>query len=206
MVKIVLLFLALAVPVLSTLGVDVSALTNTFSCLKSSGYSFAIVRGYRSSGSVDPNVVTNIRNARAAGIPYVDVYLFPCVPCANPASQATALVNAIKGENYGTIWVDIEILSWSSSLTSNQQFITTLVNQLKSLGQTVGIYTSYYNWQTIVGVNWSGVSSLPLWYAHYDNNPSFSDFTAFGGWTRPSIKQYAGDVTVCSTGVDLNFY
>ena len=22
----------------------------------------------------------------------------------------------------------------------------------------------------------------PLWYAHYDNNPSFSDFTEFAGW------------------------
>jgi hypothetical protein len=24
--------------------------------------------------------------------------------------------------------------------------------------------------------------NMPLWYAHYDNNPSFTDFAAFGGW------------------------
>lgn len=33
-------------------------------------------------------------------------------------------------------------------------------------------------------------TSHPLWYAHYDNNPSFSDYPkyALGGWTTPSIK------------------
>ena len=31
-------------------------------------------------------------------------------------------------------------------------------------------------------------------YAHYDASPSFSDFVSFGGWTKPAIKQYAGDV------------
>lgn len=51
-------------------------------------------------------------------------------------------------------------------------------------------------------------TSKPLWYAHYDNNPSFSDYSkyAFGGWSTPSIKQYLGDTTLCSVGVDLNFY
>ena len=34
-------------------------------------------------------------------------------------------------------------------------------------------------------------------YPHYDNNPSFSDFEPFGGWSNPGVKQYAGDVTVC---------
>lgn len=30
-------------------------------------------------------------------------------------------------------------------------------------------------------------SSLPLWYPHYDNNPSFSDFQSFGGWSSPML-------------------
>ena len=34
-------------------------------------------------------------------------------------------------------------------------------------------------------------------YAHYDGNPSFSDFSSFGGWTSPHAKQYQGDVTAC---------
>lgn len=43
-------------------------------------------------------------------------------------------------------------------------------------------------------------------YAHYDGNPSFSDFRPFGGWSKPAIKQYAGDKTECGAGVDLNYY
>jgi hypothetical protein len=45
-----------------------------------------------------------------------------------------------------------------------------------------------------------------LWYAHYDDNPSFSDFAAFGGWAHPSIKQFAGTTSLCGAGVDKNFY
>lgn len=63
-------------------------------------------------------------------------------------------------------------------------------------------------WQTIFGGfnNCAGVASAPLWYAHYDNNPSFSDFAAFGGWKKPNIKQFQGDVTLCGAGVDKNYY
>lgn len=43
-------------------------------------------------------------------------------------------------------------------------------------------------------------------YAHYDNNPSFSDFEPFGGWSRPAIKQFAGDKSVCGAGIDENYY
>jgi hypothetical protein len=42
--------------------------------------------------------------------------------------------------------------------------------------------------------------------AHYDNNPSFSDFSPFGGWNQPAIKQYVGDAVVCGAGVDKNWY
>jgi GH25 family lysozyme M1 (1,4-beta-N-acetylmuramidase) len=193
------------VSVLATLGVDVSGLTENFSCLISSGYTFAIVRGYCNYGGVDPNLIRNLNNANSAGIGEVDVYFFPCVPCGSPASQAQALVNALSGQTYGYIWLDIEVYSWSSSQSSNQAFITTLINTLTNSGQRVGIFTNYNNWESIVGINWTGASSLPLWYANYDKNPSFSDFNPFGGWTSPLIKQYLGDQTVCGDGLNLNY-
>lgn len=77
----------------STVGVDVSQYISQWSCLKQNGVEFAIVRGklhslaltdlqgYQSGGHLDPNAAANVRNAKAAGIRYVDVYLFPCVPC-----------------------------------------------------------------------------------------------------------------------------
>ncbi len=51
-------------------------------------------------------------------------------------------------------------------------------------------------------------TKLPVWYAHYDNVASFSDWStvSFGGWSKPSMKQYQGDVTLCGCGVDKDFY
>lgn len=81
------------------------------------------------------------------------------------------------------------------------------MNHIKSKGKTVGIYASRYMWQTIFGsfTACTGVSSQQLWYAHYDNSASFSDFSAFGGWKSPHMKQYEGDVTLCGAGVDKNY-
>ena len=42
-------------------------------------------------------------------------------------------------------------------------------------------------------------------YPHFDNNPSFSDFKPFGGFTEPYIKQYMGVTDMCNTNVDLDY-
>jgi len=200
--------LAFVVCSFATMGADVSdALAQSdFQCLLNEGYSFAIPRGYQSLGQVDPNVVNNIQNARAAGFQNVDVYLFPCVSCGNPQQQITDLYNAISGQSYGMIWLDIEIYQWSSDQGANQNFISNMIAQGQNLTASLGIYTNLNNWSTIVGADWSGASSLPLWYAHYDGNQSFGDFTPFGGWNTPNIKQYQGDDTQCGYSIDDDWY
>jgi hypothetical protein len=57
-----------------------------------------------------------------------------------------------------------------------------------------------------IGGDSPAFADLPLWYAHYDNNPSFSDWRPFGGWSKPAIKQYQGTTSTCGASVDLNFY
>lgn len=54
--------------------------------------------------------------------------------------------------------------------------------------------------------NCAKFSDFPLWYAHYDGIPSFSDFKPFGGWTKPTIKQYKGTSSLCGASVDLNYH
>jgi GH25 family lysozyme M1 (1,4-beta-N-acetylmuramidase) len=104
------------------------------------------------------------------------------------------------------VWLDIEGSQyWSNSQSDNRNFFNGLVSELKRQGQTIGVYTSKSQWEPIMG-NWDGGSHYPLWYAHYDGEKSFSDFTPFGGWSSPNIKQYKGDATLCSSGVDLNWY
>ena len=71
---------ALVATAFATKGVDYSTLqsVSTHTCWKNNGVSIAIPRAYYSYGAFDPNGLTNVNNARAAGIPFVDIYMFPC--------------------------------------------------------------------------------------------------------------------------------
>ena len=196
-------------------GVDVSEPISEadWQCLESPGgqgpVQWASVRAYRSNGSTDPNAPSSIKNARAAGIKHVSAYIFPCVSCGNGAKQVNDTVAFLKssGATPDIYWYDVETYNWSSSLSSNQAFITDMITKGKALGIKAGIYTNYYNWQSIVGLNWSypAQQGLPLWYAHYDDSASFSDFAAFGGWSKPSVKQYEGDQSSCGVGIDYDY-
>ena len=56
-------------------GVDVSEPTSSsdFSCLKTNGFTFAIVRAFQSTGSPDPNAPGTINSAWSGGCTNVDV-------------------------------------------------------------------------------------------------------------------------------------
>jgi hypothetical protein len=195
------------------------------------GYSFAIIRVYQSFGAPDPNGPYTINDAWAGGMSYVDGYIFPCPTCGKSGAQQVAETisflenNGISlaksgepvknpgnntspsvGSVVGMLWADVEGTQyWSSDQNYNVAFIQDMVNEASRQGYNIGIYTNYYQWSPITG-NTAQFSYLPLWYAHYDGNPSFSDFFSFGGWSYPNIKQYAGDVNLCGAGVDKNYY
>ena len=200
---------------IATKGVDYSTAQSlaTHQCWKNNVISLAIPRAWRSQGDFDSNAIYNVRNARSAGIPYVDIYMFPCAG-KSAVNQVADLVSKMSGENYGQIWLDIETnpstgCGWSSYTgASNCQFVTDLVNAVKYHGRVPGIYSNYYMWESIMGSAGScpGLGNIPLWYAHYDGVASFSDWRNFGGWTKPNIKQYIGDTTLCGAGVDYSWY
>lgn len=58
-----------------------------------------------------------------------------------------------------------------------------------------------------MGLDWTypADQGLPLWYAHYDNSQTFSDYDVFGGWSKPAVKQYEGDKTSCGAGIDYDW-
>lgn len=201
---------------LSVNGVDLSTLTTAenFKCLKDQhNINFIVMRGYRSYASPDPNVIAVLKAAESAGIAVRDIYMFPCRG-KSPVSQADELVTHMGSTSFGTVWIDVETntspgCSWSqSSGADNCAFLEELVQELVKKGKKVGIYASHYMWQTIFGsaTACAKFSAHPLWYAHYDNVQSFSDFTEFAGWTKPYAKQYKGTTTLCNTGVDLNWH
>lgn len=116
----------------------------------------------------------------------------------------------------GTIWLDIETnpstgCSWTlGNNETNCQFIKKLVDEIQARGRSVGIYASHYMWLQILGAvdKCNIFTTIPIWYAHYDKVQSFDDWQTnkFGGWTVPTLKQYAGDSPICGFKVDLSYY
>eukprot|EP01094_Clydonella_sp_ATCC50884_P005210 TRINITY_DN14179_c0_g1_i1.p2 TRINITY_DN14179_c0_g1~~TRINITY_DN14179_c0_g1_i1.p2 ORF type:complete len:233 (-),score=78.97 TRINITY_DN14179_c0_g1_i1:104-775(-) len=211
---------ALVAPSLATSGFDLSYFQgqvsqSDFSCLKSNGYEFGIIQATAGTGGFNPYLGAVMKNAHAAGISNVDVYVFPDTK-QDPSSSMTTLYNQMKSAgalSKNMIWFDIEGSQyWSSSCSSNQQWLHTAINTMNSLyngcgvsGGCSAIYSSSSQWSPIMCGDTS-FSKYQLWYAHYDNNPSFSDFTPFGGWSHPSIKQYAGTTSICGTSIDKDYY
>lgn len=216
MIKLSTFFLCIVLVYHSTcfLGVDVSQLfsTSAYQCLKSNGYGFTIVRGYCSFGGLDHNAIQSLTNAKQAGM-ITDIYMFPCRgKSAN--DQVDQMIAGIPGNLYGMVWIDVETnespgCSWSGhDAASNCQFLMDTVNRIKSHGKHLGIYATAYMWQTIFGNRNAcpQAASQQLWYAHYDGSASFSDFSAFGGWTKPTIKQFQGTNSLCGASIDKNYY
>jgi len=194
----------------ATYGLDCSSGgcdSGCFGCLHSAAYNFAIVRGYESVGAVDPNVVSSVAAAWAGGMAHVDVYMFPCPTCGNPQGQVADCVNNLVQNDvtFGMLWLDIEGSQYWMDQGSNQQFFSGLVAQAQDMGVHLGVYTSYSQWNPIMGA-WDGGSGLPIWYANYDGAPNFNDWFAFAGWNTPAIKQYNGDVGACGFDIDQNWY
>ncbi|VDO88040.1 unnamed protein product [Haemonchus placei] len=205
--------------------------------MKSHGHSFFIGRVFRSNGAVDSQGIQNIKNARAGaynfriksvadenfkdfedfedfvagGIANVDGYIFPCLSSSCPSASkqiseaSTALKNA--GAKVGMLWLDIETYQWPSDHAKNRAFIEEMGKELTSLGYNWGVYSNYNNWQSIVGLDYTGMKGKQLWWATYNNEANFNNFKAFGGWTKPNIHQYNGDVSgPCSFSIDTNWY
>lgn len=67
------------------------------------------------------------------------------------------MISGLSGSNYGTIWIDVEVnpssgCSWASySHSSNCDYVVELINAIKGYGKTVGVYTSQYEWETVMG-------------------------------------------------------
>jgi GH25 family lysozyme M1 (1,4-beta-N-acetylmuramidase) len=197
-------------------GVDMAIWTSpspaSWSCMHTTGnYSFAIIEGFNGGRGVRSDMGSCTGNAWNAGFAHVDIYSFMCPGCGNSASSVSELVNTIRSQNarFGTIWLDIEDCSgcWGST-GDNVNFIQSLISEYQALGITIGIYTSQGEWSQVTG-NTHNWANLPLWYAHYDGSPSFSDFYPgyIGGWQAPAMKQFADSAgNACGVSVDRNWY
>jgi len=193
-------------------GVDVSepVSTSQFSCLNAANLTFAIVRAWHSTGTPDTSCPGTVAAAWAGGLAHVDVYMFPCYSCGDPSGQVQQAISYLQQNSvdYGMFWLDIEGAGeyWSNNEVANQNFFEALRDEVVASGATLGIYSSASQWGPIFGSGYTGGSGYPLWYAHYDGIPSFSDFESFGGWDAPNMKQFSDAGAKCGASYDINWY
>eukprot|EP01106_Pelomyxa_sp_JSP_P000846 TRINITY_DN1124_c0_g1_i5.p1 TRINITY_DN1124_c0_g1~~TRINITY_DN1124_c0_g1_i5.p1 ORF type:complete len:227 (-),score=69.32 TRINITY_DN1124_c0_g1_i5:182-862(-) len=198
-------------------GIDTATLfdATTWDCLRTTyGYERAVVRAYHSYGGVDTNAPVNLANIAAAGFPIADVYHFPCYGKAKtgelPASQQVSdMVKYLASTNstYATVWFDVEDnpstgCAWETDAANYQlncKFMGDLIAAGFQYNLKMGVYASSYMWSKIAGSTCTIASSqgVLLWYAHWDNVLAFTDFTPFGGWTTPTMKQYTDQLKLC---------
>eukprot|EP00356_Strombidium_inclinatum_P015821 CAMPEP_0170505334 /NCGR_PEP_ID=MMETSP0208-20121228/50507_1 /TAXON_ID=197538 /ORGANISM="Strombidium inclinatum, Strain S3" /LENGTH=145 /DNA_ID=CAMNT_0010786119 /DNA_START=107 /DNA_END=544 /DNA_ORIENTATION=- len=136
-------------------------------------FDFFIARIYKSNGKVDPVGIQNYRNAVEAGINTVHAYISPDFKKGDPHQQIWDAMDAIEKAGMvpnTNIWLDIEEYDWSDNQDDNREFIAAMVDCGSDLPPDVrmGIYTSYKNWDDIVGVDWTypAYHRMLLWYAH----------------------------------------
>ncbi|KAH3756076.1 glycoside hydrolase family 25 protein [Pelomyxa schiedti] len=192
--------------------------TSSYECLFSGGYRYAIMQAQTGhppgTGHYNPYIGENYHNAVSAGIYPVDVYIFPDYGL-DPAGQVNSTITSLFEDDVlyhdNMIWMDVEGTEyWIGTCDENIQFLHTVISTAEAmysdcgLKYCIGIYSSASQWSPIM-CDTTEFSSYPIWYAHYDNNPSFSDWKNFGGWTSPVMKQITGTTDLCGTQIDNDY-
>ncbi|RDW75720.1 hypothetical protein BP5796_06541 [Coleophoma crateriformis] len=211
--------------------VDISvAQSQSFWTCAAKTYKVVVIRGYQQAcgfgGKVDVNFLPSYQAAKAAGVPRVDAYLFPCtgtqpggVPCKTPQTQLNEFLAVIKNNKMAIshLWFDIEPTStasggpcnaWQLSAAANVALAKQWVALLQQSGYSWGIYANGNQWAGMFGSRSANIASqLPLWAVQADGKPGVDTVTTFmGGWTSAFAKQYKLDTTGCGGSVDLDSF
>jgi GH25 family lysozyme M1 (1,4-beta-N-acetylmuramidase) len=213
---------ALVAVVLASEGFDISGATcdgsswvsaTQFPCFASKGKTFTIIQAWQGGHGATNSIAYCAKQAHAAGL-QVSLYAYACPRCTGNTPAYSTFYNLVKnlakqGVSYTYLYFDIEECPpqqcWETSTQQNANFLGDAVAGAEAAGAKVGIYASSSQWSQLMGSNTS-FKNLPLWYAHYDASPSFSDFKSFGGWTKPHMKQYNDHSDVgCFSNVDVDY-
>lgn len=191
-------------------GVDVStALSSSeVSCMKSGhAVEYVCSRVYTEDCHSDSAALPTFKATHANHLDFQG-YHFPC-QSKSAQQQVDDSVAFLKhnGINATTIWLDIEKANWPSDTARNTKFISDLGGRYKSHGYDVGIYTAAWSWTPITGDTHSLSSHYRLWWPAYARvpDPSFKDFSPFGGWSKPALHQFRGNQNLCGANVDASW-
>ncbi len=165
-------------------------------------YTGVIVRGYLSSGMVDPNYVGNIKRLNSRHVNWW-LYMNPCFKCGNPVAQFNNLIAATTVRHKSIIVSVMDNQSWGSDVEKNREFLTNLTKEIKGQGYVTVIMTSKYSYEKIMGEGWADLCNLPLYYQSFDGKDNCDNFVPFCGWYQANGKIYENNFPACDIKFDV---
>lgn len=173
-------------------------------CLKKRGVRMAII-GTR--GNREAHFRAQVIACQDAGLA-VETYIY--LYFAEDAQlQTLDALKKMAGLGIRRVWMDVEGVPQGQGKTIAS--LADVEQLLRQAGYDVGIYTSQSKWPAHTG-NTTLFKHLALWDAHW-RYPSGDArgiaqappaFVPYGGWVKPAIVQYVGDVRYCDLNLDLN--
>ncbi|EYB88972.1 hypothetical protein Y032_0238g3278 [Ancylostoma ceylanicum] len=147
----------------------------------------------------------------------VEVFMTPTRPSFNDgAEQFDQLYKGLQGcqINVASVWLQVvSPVDWMFQPQASVDFINQVIAQANNYGVNIGIYTSQKEWMEITYGTNDLYAPTRLWYWNV-NSPgplgetpaNFSDFSAFGPWTSPVVKQFGQGIPICGHTVNRNIY
>lgn len=151
-----------------------------FQKMKAYGAKFVIIR-VGQGNFIDIQFTAYKNNARGI-LPRAFYWFYD--PRYNPLDQAKLCINAIAGEDFSRLWIDMEFW-WAGAYSAPADWLL-FRNAIKFAGYKTGIYTSKTWWdEKVTAAQAAALASDPVWVAQYnyklDRIPE--------GWTNAMIWQ-----------------
>ena len=177
-----------------------------FSCLRSKGYKYIMIRGYLSYGKPDPNVAKNFREAIQGTSYYPRVAINPCISCPkSPEEQITELIKAIDYSKEYRIVVKVELSdNWGPYTNKNCDYLKLLLKTILNNGKLPQIQSDAPVFNKIMGQSCdvASIRDITVVWDKHDESKEINNFVPFGGIKQVWYKEYSSG-TICHTYLDL---
>ena len=204
--KIILIFALLFEACLCADAVYVHTNISDFQCFKDKLYAIAFVRGYLSTGKIDPYLISNLKGASILEYrPYV--YMNPCLKCKmSLVEQVNTLMDTIVDMKYDSVIFKVKLSDhWPNDPASNCKNIKLALNEIKKTEKIYTVQSDINDWNLIMGKDCKVSSDYrnDLFWDKHDKQKNFKGFKPFAGYNIAITKEYDGPLQVCNHEVDV---
>ena len=178
---------------------------HNFTCYRKNNFGATLIRTYLSIGKQDPDALENFKEAKKADT-YLSGFLNPCPSCnIKPEDQVK---QALKGLPYFVFYfVTVQLDSkWSNNKTKNCEFLNRMLNYMSQNHHKPCVGTNKIAWDKIMGDCKIQSHDSELWWDYHDGKENYDSYKPFAGFDQPTLKEYAGRVSLCGSTPDVYIY